>query len=98
MSDLTIKTDNKWKELILGYELTDKEKAEFDYMDSDDLETSSFFRYHKTVYSLDQFMRLEGAHSFGGNWNGYHGDSFFSGVLIELSDCGDAYKVATYYS
>jgi hypothetical protein len=31
-------------------------------------------------------------------WDGYHSDSFFSGVLVKYSRCGDAVKVATYFS
>ena len=56
----------------------------------------SFFRYRNWVYSLDQFMVNN--HDDFKDWHGHHGDSFFSGVLIKLSDCGDAVKVATYYS
>ena len=44
MSELTIKTNNQYRELLSWYDLTEKEKFEFDY---DNAEESSFFRYKK---------------------------------------------------
>ena len=31
-------------------------------------------------------------------WHGTNGDSYFSGVLIRISDDGEEYKIATYTS
>lgn len=44
-------------------------------------------------------MRLDGkSGDVMSAWHGYHGDSYFSGVLIRLSDDGERYQVATYFS
>ena len=95
---LQIITDHKWKNFLYGYELTKKEKKDFDWMDPEDLETSNFFRYRGSVYSTQDFMRIEnGPDDFRG-WDGYSSDSFFSGVLIKLSEDGEQYQVALYMS
>ncbi len=91
---MEIKTNHQWREFIYWHELTEKEQQEFDYMDIEEQENVTFLRYRNWVYSLDCFMRSD---SFP-QWDGYHGDSFFSGVLIKLSNDGSMYKIATYYS
>ena len=97
MEKLTIKTDHKFRELLHWYELTNKERAELSGL-YDGIADSSFFRYRGSVYDLASFMRISEGAPFPENYNGYMSDSFFSGVLIELSTCGEAVKVATYYS
>lgn len=98
MSELKITSDCKWKNFIYGYQLTPKEKKEFDYVSEEEIDLQSFFRYRKTIYSLDQFMRLDKPSPFPGEWQGYHSDSYFSGVLIEVSNDGEQYRVGTYLS
>ena len=87
MTDLTIYTNNVPRNVLYGYELSPAEQAEFDYMD--DINDGSFFRYKGQVYDLGEFMRvtdtMENCHGFKG-WDGYHGDSYFSGVLVKYTD------------
>ncbi len=98
MSELTIKTDYKWKNFLYGYELTEKEKTEFDWMNAEELDTGNFFRYHKRVYSVNEFMNLGKESPFPKPWHGYHGEGFFCGVLLEISEDGEQYRVGNYYS
>lgn len=99
MSELKIITDHKWKNLLYGYELTDKEKKEFDWIDADEIDSHSFFRYRKNVYSITEFMSIHATRlTFDKPWNGYYSDSYFSGILIELSDDGEMYRVGLYLS
>ena len=91
---MNIATDNKWKQFIYGYELTPKERKEFDYMMDEEIDSTNFLRYRKWVYSVNDFMRTD---HFPG-WHGYHSDSFFSGVVITVSDHSDSYKIGTYIS
>lgn len=100
MGKLTITTDHKWKNLLFGYELTEKERKDFDYMSQDEIETASFVRYRKCVYALSEFQRIEKTIMCGEllDWDGYASDSFFSGVVIKLSDCGEQYIIGTYIS
>ena len=95
---IRIITDHKWKDFIYGYELTEKERKEFDWMDPEEFDSSNFIRYRKCVYSLNDFMRIEPNSPLPKNWHGYISDSFFSGVLIEISDDGEQYRIGLYLS
>lgn len=99
MSNLKIITNHRWREFISGFELTEKEKKEFDYMSKEEIEEGTFFRYRNWIYTLGDFMRIDkGMFEDFADWNGYASDSFFSGVLIKISDDGDQYQIATYIS
>lgn len=84
MSELSIKTNNVPRLLLYGYQLTEKERKEFDYIDAEDFETHEFFRYKGILYDLGEFTRIPcmPTESPMNRWDGYAGDSFFSGVVI----------------
>ena len=94
MSKLTIRTNGQYREVLDWYDLLPKEQEEYAYLEEDG---GSFFRYKNWTYFLGDFMRVDSNAPFTG-WDGYHSDSFFSGVLVKYSNCGDAVKVATYFS
>jgi hypothetical protein len=83
MSELKIITNHHARDIIYWYELSDKEKLEFDWIEGSnhDPEEFNFFRYKGNVYCTDDFMRCEG--HFPGNWDGYCNDTYFSGILIK---------------
>jgi hypothetical protein len=59
MSDLTIKTNNVPRDVLCWWDLTKKEQAEFDYLDSEGRQNEAqFFRYKKWVYDLGEFVRV----------------------------------------
>jgi hypothetical protein len=99
MSDkLTIKTNNVPRYTVDGYELSPKERKDFDYYKPDDLDCATFFRYRGNVYDVAEFMRVDGIAEFKG-WHGYSSDSYFSGILIKFpEDDQESVIVATYYS
>ena len=94
MSELKIRTNGHYREVLDWSQLTVKEQEEYAYLEEDG---GSFFRYKNWTYFLGDFMRIGNDAPFKG-WDGYHSDSFFSGVLVKYSNCGDAVKVATYLS
>lgn len=83
-------------ELVTFYDLSDTEQSELN--DYDGYQDSSFFRFNGRVNDLNDFMRLEGNFNaaFEG-YNAYHNDTYFSGTIIRLSDCGDSVTAAYYY-
>ena len=97
---LTIKTDNKYRNTLYGYELTAKERAEFDYLTNEQVAERSFFRYKGNCYALGEFMRcnLNGSSPEWAEWDGYSSDTAFSGVLVKYSADFEQVKIATYYS
>lgn len=104
MSDITIKTNWQARQIIYGYELTETERKEFDYLEGESLDTNSFFRYKGVVYDLGQFFTLErGKNSCFSDdkfakFDGYMSDSYFSGILVKYTNCGEGVIVARYYS
>ena len=84
-------TNNQYREILTGYDIPEKYHSDFDYMD--DIDEGSFFKYRGQYYSLDEFM------SGGeGYWDGFSHDTFFSAIVIKLSDCGDSVLVGRIYS
>lgn len=103
MSDLVIKTNNVPRQLLSWHELSEKERAEFDYLDTEEAqEWARFVRYKNWVYHTGDIMRIdvnrELLPSGFENWHGYISDSFFSGVLFRISDDNESVICATYYS
>ena len=84
MNELTITTNNIPRKVLSWYDLTAREQAEFDF---DTKEENSYFRYKNWCYCLADFMTFDeyAPIEFAG-WQGYHGDSFFSGVVIKFAD------------
>ena len=79
---LEIRTNNVPRFTIDDFDLTEKERAEFNY----DLGGRTFFRFKGNVYDLWEFTRC--GDQFPG-WDGYMSDSVFSGVLVKLVDEGE---------
>lgn len=89
------------------YDLTEEEKSELDYIDTEDKQTDfTGFRYKGNVYSLEEFTRVETIsthfNAAGYQWDGYSSDSYFSGILVKYpsDDYGldtDNIIVGTYF-
>jgi hypothetical protein len=80
---IRIITNNRPRALIYGYELSDKEKSEFDYME--DLEYETFVRYQGMTFAVGDFMRLsDDCEESKAGWQGVYGLNAFCGVLVKL--------------
>src|SRR5262245_379 len=94
---LTIKTDHKWRNLSYRNEVPESVlKDQFDYLSEDD-SADGFFEYRGHWYHTSYFFQAEGCDEFG-DWHGYASDSYFSGVVIKLSDDGEQVMCGTYFS
>jgi len=93
---MKIITNNQYRNMIYGYELTDKERADFDYVD--DIDSHDFFRYRGNVYDPSEFMRTRQELNDLSGWDGYQSDSYFSGVVIKYSSDCEQVKVGLYLS
>lgn len=80
---MKIITNNQPRQLIYGYELTEKQKQDFDYLD--DIDSQDFVRYKGNIYDVSEFMSTYNMDSLK-DWDGYTSDSYFSGVLIKIID------------
>ena len=103
--DLTIRTNNAPRDLLSGFDLTDKERAEFDYIQDMGDAIDRFFRYRGNVYDSHEFVRIELASKRSNlfclgvyeedspllAWDGYQSDSYFSGIAVRY--CEDYERV-----
>jgi hypothetical protein len=103
MSELKVITDNKPRDVLYWWELTDKERAEFDYLDTEERQSeASFVRYKGWVYHLGDFERLPDhapktpEYETMRKWDGYQSDSFYSGVLVKYVEDFERVIMATY--
>ena len=92
---MKIITNNKPRQLVYGYELTDKQKQDFDYID--DIDSHDFVIYKNNAYDLSEFMRIGNNDKLEG-WDGYSSDSFFSGTLVKYADDMESIIMGWYYS
>ncbi len=112
MDTLTIKCNNVPRNVLRWYDLTDKERKEFDYLDTDDKQMEAeFVRYRGWCYHTSDFMRISHSQAMTpqmieagfDKFDGYASDSFFSGVLLRYAYDGtyrdwERVIMATYYS
>jgi hypothetical protein len=99
MTDLKITTNNAARDVLRWWHLTDKERAEFDYITEDKQDDAEFVRYRGELYDLHDMERGWGScampEQFKG-WDNYRSDSYFSGILIRWVDSGERVACATY--
>ena len=103
---MVVTTNNVPREIVYGFELSAKERKEFDYLTDEELDQHSFIRYRREVYSLGEFERIpaqameniDAGDSLSG-WDGYRCDSYFSGLVVRFADdCGETVIVGRYCS
>lgn len=81
--------------LVHWWDLSEKEQADFDYLDNPE-DNFTGFRYKGNVYGLDEFMRIDKYNPFYNKFDGHKADSFFSGILVKFTDDLDFVRVYTY--
>lgn len=96
---MKIITNNQPRPLLGWWDLTDKEKQDFDWLETEEEQfLAIFFRYKGQVYNLEEFVRpcRDGALS---DWDGLHATSAFAGVLIKfIPGLDDEVVVGSCYS
>ena len=101
MSEFTIRTNNQSRAVLPWWDLTDKERKEFDYLDSDmKRDEAEFGRYRGVVYDLHDMERGFGVSEMPAQlkaWDNYRSDSYFSGIVIRWVDEGESVIFGTYF-
>ena len=107
MSELKVITDRKWKNFKYFNELPVKRQRELlkeappeNAPDNPPYDNYIIYRVknHLEHYHLNDFQRIDSFTTNFKDWDGVHPDSFFSGVLIKISEDGEQYKIGRYYS
>lgn len=82
---LEITTNNVPREVIDGFTLSEKERAEFDFVDwakvEEGTDSASFVRYRGDLLYLNDFLR-DGCPS---GWDGVFPDSHWSGLVVRYA-------------
>jgi len=96
----TVKTNLQPRFLVNWYELTDAEKAELDYVDTDDKQADfTGFRYKGQAWNCAEFLRTqEDGELAKAGWHGLSGQSAFHAVVIHLVGDGDRVVVGEVFS
>lgn len=94
---MKIITNNKPRLLLYGYQLHNKWRKEFDYLNDDEFDSEAFISYRGNYYTLSDFMRCTTLSGLGA-WFGYHSDSFFSSILVKLCEDSDYVIMGRYFS
>lgn len=92
--------NNNPRKLKYGSEMPEKLRADFDYIESDEFDCHDFFVYKGYWYDLSDFMRIDNSEGTREGWekfDGYHSDSFFSGILVKVLN-DETVLVATYFA
>jgi len=94
----TIKTNNQPRDFLSFYDFDKKDQKaiekRFDYMTREELEEGcSFFKYKGEIYNLCEFMRTH-----MDDWDGALSHSYFSGIIIKISDDHESVICGTYLS
>lgn len=82
---ITIHTNNVPRPILSGWDLTEREREEFQYIEGEEdcLSTPRFVRYKRRLYDLNEFLGPVGDLR---GWHGYQPDSFYSGVVFKSED------------
>ena len=78
---MQIISNNKPRHTLDWCDLTDKERADFDYRDEND--GAVFARYKGATYDLSDFPRADKSMS---PWDGALTDTYFSAILCRFPD------------
>jgi hypothetical protein len=94
-----IRANHHWRDFVYRQDVPADVLADrFDWT-SEEEHYDGFFNYKGWWYHLDEFMAHDIKHDGSRHrWDGYHSDSFFSGVVIRLSKDGERFQVGTYNS
>jgi hypothetical protein len=90
-------TNHQPRHIKYGYELAPKWRERFNWIEDDEeFAHTEFVEYKGWVYALSEFMRCEHELAVLG-FDGYHSDTYFSGVLIKIVD-SESVIMARYFS
>lgn len=92
-----ITTNHRWRAFSYRYEVPPAILAsEFDWLSEDD-GFDGFIKYRGRWYHVSGFMNMgDNIHPEMCQWQGYHADSYFSGIVINVSPDGENYQIGTY--
>ena len=80
-----------------GYEVPKSVLEDYHYLDEGE-KSDGWIHYRSIWYHISDFMTVSIYSKNWRGWDGYKFDTFFSGVLIRISDDNETYQIGTYLS
>lgn len=95
---IEIKTNHHWRTPVYWWDLTKKEQEQFDYLSEDEALERDFLRYRGTTYDAHEFLTTSSLPEFNllTKWDGYHSESFCTGVVVRWSSDFEEYQIGSY--
>lgn len=94
---ITVKTNNKPRELVTVYDLPTPElKRLFDYIQGEDVYSARLFAYRGEWYDTNEFVVAN--QEIFPKWHGQQSESFFSGLVIRYTPDMEQVVVGRYYA
>lgn len=90
---MIVVTNNIARTLVSFHDLPESAQAEFDYVSADDRFTTRFFNYKGDWFDSHEFIRVR---SFP-KWHGAMSDTYFSGMLIRITDDAESVVVGRWF-
>mgnify|MGYP003643733600 CR=1 FL=1 len=96
-----VRTNNHDRNFSYRYDVPASVLERYDYLD-DDESFDGWICYKDNWYHMSDFMAVHNpVHNpnppeWLQPWDGYSSDSFFSGVIIKVSDDMETYRIGTY--
>ena len=94
---MKILTNNKPRDIVYFFELKNKDQKEMLETYGDQAEELQFFTYKNNVYCLEDFCATNTG-ELGKNWDAYLATSYFTSIMIRLTNCNSAVIVGRAYS
>ncbi len=81
---VSIRTNNKPRDLLCFADLSEKARKEFDYVDEEEHYSPRFVKYKGTTYDVNDTTTASRMPEPLNSWDSYISDSFFSGVVFRF--------------
>lgn len=94
---MIIKTNNKPREIVSFFELKSKHKKEMLEVFGEMAEELEFFTYKSDVYCLNDFCVVDRHGQISKHWDAVLGTSYFTAIVIRVTNCGDSVIVGMAY-
>lgn len=90
---MVIKSNKQWRHFKTRAEVpADILESQFDWLDAEDT-LDGFIHYKRQWYHLAEFCVAPESLA---PWEGYHADSYFSGLVLNQSRDGEEYQIGRY--
>ena len=71
---------------------------QFDYLSEEEFNQQSFVNYKGYWYDLGEFLLVGDSEMAKLKWQGYHSDSYFSGIVVRYVENNERVVMGTYCS